>query len=81
MPVVSTLHADIPEVVLDGKSGLLSSETDLEGLTENLDRLVSTPTLWESMGAEGRAHVEAHYNIQTQVAKLESLYNRLLESA
>jgi colanic acid/amylovoran/stewartan biosynthesis glycosyltransferase WcaL/AmsK/CpsK len=81
MPVVSTLHADIPEVVLDGKSGLLSPERDLERLVENLDRVVSTPTLWDAMGAEGRAHVEAHYNIQTQVRLLENLYKRLLPAA
>jgi colanic acid/amylovoran biosynthesis glycosyltransferase len=81
MPVVSTLHADIPEVVLDGKSGLLSPERDLDRLVENLERAVSTPTLWDAMGAEGRAHVEAQYNIHTQVRILENLYMRLLRAA
>jgi colanic acid/amylovoran biosynthesis glycosyltransferase len=58
MPVLSTRHADIPEVVVDGKSGLLSPEGDLETLAANLMQLIRSPALWEPMGAAGRAHVE-----------------------
>jgi colanic acid/amylovoran biosynthesis glycosyltransferase len=80
MPVVSTHHADIPEVVMDGQSGLLSPERDLEGLTHNLTKLIVTPALWESMGAAGRAHVEKHHDLRTQAARLEDLYDRVLQS-
>ena len=74
MPIVSTRHADIPEIVLDGKSGLLSPENDLDALTWNLERLVADPDSWRAMGCAGRAHVEESHSIQTQVAKLESIY-------
>ncbi len=80
MPVVATTHADIPEVVVDGKTGLLSAEHDLNALTENLERLVMTPAMWEPMGTAGRAHVEQNYNVRIQVAKLEDLYDSLLQS-
>ena len=58
MPVLSTFHADIPEVVLDGKSGLLSPERDIEALTANLEFLVTHPEKWEEMGRQGRSHIE-----------------------
>jgi colanic acid/amylovoran biosynthesis glycosyltransferase len=77
MPIVSTRHADIPEVVLDGKSGLLSPEKDLDALTGNLQRLVADPDLWGPMGCAGRAHVEKNHSIQTQIAKLENIYESL----
>jgi colanic acid/amylovoran biosynthesis glycosyltransferase len=80
MPVLSTHHADIPEVVVDGKTGLLSPEYDLKTLTYNLTQLVLTPARWESMGAAGRAHIEEHHNLRTQAAKLEDLYDRVLQS-
>jgi colanic acid/amylovoran/stewartan biosynthesis glycosyltransferase WcaL/AmsK/CpsK len=80
MPVLSTHHADIPEVVVNGKTGLLSPEYDLKTLTCNLTQLILTPSRWESMGTAGRAHIEEHHNLRTQAAKLENLYDRVLQS-
>jgi len=36
MPIVSTFHCDIPEVVIDGESGFLVKEKDTDGLAERL---------------------------------------------
>jgi len=78
MPVVSTHHCDIPEVVVDGSTGYLSPERDVEALAANLDRLITAPAqVWEAMGSAARAHVEKHYNVRTQGARLEGLYERL----
>jgi colanic acid/amylovoran biosynthesis glycosyltransferase len=79
MPVISTRHCDIPEVVVDGRTGHLSAERDVEALTANLERLITAPaSVWETMGAAARAHIEKHYNVRTQVAHLEGLYERLV---
>jgi colanic acid/amylovoran biosynthesis glycosyltransferase len=75
MPILSTLHADIPEVVVDGKSGLLSPERDVDSLAENLERLVAEPALWEPMGRCGRRHVEENFDVRRQVARLEEIYS------
>jgi colanic acid/amylovoran biosynthesis glycosyltransferase len=37
MPVISTLHCDIPEVILDGESGYLVPERDVDGLRKLLN--------------------------------------------
>ena len=79
MPILSTLHADIPEVVVDGKSGLLSPERDVDSLAENLERLVAEPDLWEQMGRYGRRHVEENYDVRRQVARLEEIYSEVAE--
>lgn len=78
MPIVSTLHCDIPEVVVDGESGFLVQEKDTNGLAERLEHLINHPELWESMGKAGRKHVEEEFNIVKQAAKLESIYDSLL---
>jgi colanic acid/amylovoran biosynthesis glycosyltransferase len=75
LPVVSTLHADIPEVVRDGLSGLLSPERDVEALAANLTTMALHPERWAEMGIAGRCHVEQGYEICQQVAKLETLYD------
>jgi colanic acid/amylovoran biosynthesis glycosyltransferase len=77
MPVLSTLHADIPEVVQDGRTGFLSSEADVDALAENLERLVVDPMLWEAMGRAGRRHVEANHNARVQAGRMEKVYDAL----
>lgn len=78
MPIVSTFHCDIPEVVVDGVSGFLVPEKDTDALAERLDYLITHPETWESMGRAGRSHIEAEFNIEQQAAKLEQHYDSLL---
>lgn len=77
MPVVSTYHCDIPEVLLDGKSGFLVPERDIHALTERLEYLVNHHEIWENMGLAGRRHIEKEYNVVKQVEKLEGIYRGL----
>jgi colanic acid/amylovoran biosynthesis glycosyltransferase len=78
LPVVATRHADIPEYVIDGESGLLAPERDVDGLTDRIVHLVDHPDQWAAMGQAGRQHVEANYNAVTQAARLESIYDELV---
>lgn len=78
VPVVATTHCDIPEAVLEGKTGLLAPERDPDALAERLEWLVERPELWEGFGAAGRKHVEAEYNIKRQGGELEKIYDRVL---
>ena len=74
MPVVATRHCDIPQIVLDGRSGLLAGEKDVDGLAALLARICASPQTWEAMGRAGRAHVEKEFDIRKQVKALERLY-------
>lgn len=74
LPIISTQHADIPEVVGNGTSGLLSPEGDDDALTRNLQWLLDHPDLWPEMGATGRRRVEISFNAKLQATKLEALY-------
>jgi len=72
LPIISTQHSGIPELVQDGISGYLVPERDVDALAEKLDYLIEHPELWSSMGLAGRAFVEEHYNI-------DKLNDRLIE--
>jgi colanic acid/amylovoran biosynthesis glycosyltransferase len=78
MPVVSTLHADIPYVTVPGKSAILVQERDVTGLNAALSHLLNHPEAWEEMGRAGRAHIESYHNIVHEVSALEDKYFRLL---
>ncbi|NEO25169.1 glycosyltransferase, partial [Moorena sp. SIO4A5] len=58
MPIVSTKHCDIPEVIIDGVTGLLAEERDVEGLVTHLQHLVAHPKQWYDLVQAGRKHIE-----------------------
>lgn len=78
LPVVSTLHCDIPAVTVPGESALLVPERDGRALADALGTLLDDPGRWEAMGRAGRGHVEAHHDISIEAAGLEDRYFALL---
>jgi colanic acid/amylovoran biosynthesis glycosyltransferase len=78
LPVVGTVHADIPEVTLNGQSAILVNERDAQGIEEAVERLLRHPETWASMGAAGREHVNRHFRIEDQASRLEGLYDEIL---
>ena len=78
LPVVSTYHGGIPELVEDGKSGFLVPERDAEALAEKLSYLIEHPELWTQMGKEGREFVLQHYNLERINDDLMNIYLSLV---
>jgi len=64
MPVVSTTHSGISELVEHGVNGLLAPEHDVEALTTHLEALLHHPEGWGAMGAAGRRKVENEYDME-----------------
>ncbi len=80
LPVVSTLHADIPEVVEHGRSGLLSPEYDDEALARNLYWMLSNRSQWDRFAEAARERMEREFDAAKQVSKTEDLYLQLIGS-
>jgi colanic acid/amylovoran biosynthesis glycosyltransferase len=78
MPVVSTRHCDIPGVILDGETGLLADERDVDGLYDKLRWLSANPDSWRSMLDKGRVHLEASFDAHKQGKKLADIYRQII---
>lgn len=76
LPVVSTAHAGIADVVEHEVSGLLGAEHDVETMAANMVRLLRDPALAGAMGRAGRARVEGHHRVEVQVAGLQSILEK-----
>ena len=74
LPVVSTLHNGIPEGVIDGKTGYLVPEKDIEALTMAIEKLIAEPDRWAEMGRAGREYVNSRYEMKTLINQLTRLY-------
>jgi colanic acid/amylovoran biosynthesis glycosyltransferase len=77
MPIISTTHCDIPEVVKHGETGLLAPERDVEGLINHLRQFIQNPQLFYEMGKNGRLHMEQAYNAPQQSQLLANFYYQL----
>jgi glycosyltransferase involved in cell wall biosynthesis len=70
LPVVATRHAGIPDVVIDGQTGLLVDERDVAGMAGAMLRVIDEPALAARLGAAGRERVSAHFSMDRSLERL-----------
>jgi glycosyltransferase involved in cell wall biosynthesis len=81
LPVVSTRHAGIPEVVVEGETGLLVDEGDVEGMAREMLRLLRDPAYAAALGKAGHRRVRAHFSSARCIERLWALMERGINSA
>ena len=74
LPVVASDIHGIPDVVMDGETGILTPARDVDAIADALTSLVNDRALRLRMGAGGRAFVQQHYRWQDNMALLDRLY-------
>jgi colanic acid/amylovoran biosynthesis glycosyltransferase len=79
LPVISTCHTGIPELVQDGESGFLVAERDVDGIADRLTHLMKHPETWPEMGQKGRKHIEEFNNLDRQNDRLIDIYQLLMD--
>jgi colanic acid/amylovoran biosynthesis glycosyltransferase len=79
MPVISSWHSGIPELVKDGSSGLLTGEGDVDAIVEALTRLAHEPDLAERLGVRARRVIETDWDSRRLAEQLRGRYRALLE--
>ena len=75
LPVVATRHSGIPEIVIDGETGRLVPERDVEALARAIAGLHASRRTWGELAARGRAHVEREYDIERLNDRLVVLFD------
>jgi colanic acid/amylovoran biosynthesis glycosyltransferase len=78
LPVVSTRHSGIPELVQHERSGLLVAERDVPGLSAALETMIESSEAWPEMGRAGRDWVVAEFDMNHLVLRLHDHYRALM---
>lgn len=78
VPVVSTRHAGIPDVVIDGETGLLVDEHDVNGMAKAMLKLLEDRELAVAMGEKGRKFMLENFSRQKHLNLLSRI---VLETA
>lgn len=73
LPVVSTIHAGIPEAISDEETGLLVPEGDTEGMANRILRLANDQKIRQELGQAGRRRVARDFSWSDRREKLRSI--------
>ena len=73
LPIISTRHAGIPEVVKDGLTGLLTAERDIEEMARAMRSLAENRAMPLELGNRGRLAIVKNFSMQAAQSFLEEL--------
>jgi glycosyltransferase involved in cell wall biosynthesis len=77
LPVLATRVSAVPEVVVDGETGLLVPPSDAEALAEGFGRLAADPSACKRLGAAGRARVRERFGLDRMVEETLAIYREV----
>jgi len=78
LPVVSTKITGIPELVLDGETGILVPANDVANMANALEKLYNDPNLCLAMGKRGKNWVAEEFTLENNGKKLVALFERFV---
>ena len=76
--IVGAETGGIPDMIEDGKTGLLIQPRDAQSLKEGLNRLLADEELCRRLGAQAREKVKREFSIEDNMEKLLTVYKAVL---
>ena len=76
--IVATCVNEIPEILSDGESGLLSPAEDPEGMARAFVMLATDPALRARLGRRARLEAEQRHSLDAVVDAYQQLYESCL---
>ncbi|MGY5847675.1 glycosyltransferase [Salegentibacter sp. HM20] len=73
LPVISTYHAGIPDVITNNETGFLVPEHDVQGMTKAMLTLLKDPTLAKEMGDRGKKNISMNFNMKSHLETINKL--------
>ena len=80
-PVVATNAGGVPEIVVDGETGLLVAPEDPAALAGAVDALLGDPARAARLGTAGRRRAGSTFSLASHVAAVERVYRDALGAA
>lgn len=81
LPVVATRHAGIVDAVVDGSTGFLVEERDIDGMAGRLIKLLQDKELAQRMGQNARQHIQKNFSIRRHLDCIDGLVSKAREKS
>ena len=79
LPIVSTYHAGIPDVVLHENTGYLVQEQDVEGMALYIIKVAENRDEAKKMGQAGRLRVQENFKLERHIKALNQIFIKTVE--
>jgi glycosyltransferase involved in cell wall biosynthesis len=73
LPVIATKHAGIPDVIVDGVTGLLCDEHDVNQMAAYMLQMLDNADYAQQLGAAGKVHVLERYSMKRHIQVLQDI--------
>ena len=77
-PIVATQVGSVPEIVINGETGLLVQPGEVDSLTEALKVLIGDKVERQRLGTNGFDLVSTRYSFDQTIARYMALYDSAL---
>jgi glycosyltransferase involved in cell wall biosynthesis len=78
VPIITTRVLGLPEIIPEGKNGILVNPRDVQGLADAVRVLLTDDELATTMGREGLRLVETSFSLQQMIERTGQVYRELL---
>jgi glycosyltransferase involved in cell wall biosynthesis len=79
IPSIATRHDGIPEVVLDGETGLLAEEGDIEQYAKHMVALATDPALAQRLGDAAYQRIITHFTEENSLTGLHEILKNIVQ--
>ncbi len=80
LPVIASNVGGVPEIVLDGRTGLLVPPGDAVALAEGIQRMLQNPALAAEFGLAGRRRFEQLFTSEAMISGTLGVYRQIVEA-
>ena len=81
LPVLSTRHAGIPDVIVDQHTGFLVEEHDVDGMARSMKSVLEDPGRARAMGQRGAEHIATNFSLDRHIRAIDEIIAEVLEPA
>lgn len=79
LPVISTKHAGICDVIIDGETGFLVAEHDVDAMAEKMILLLENIGLAEKLGINGKERIKTNFTLKKHLSVIDNLIEKIIK--
>lgn len=81
LPVISTYHAGIPDVVIHGETGFLVNESDVTAMAYFMVKILESHSEAKKMGEAGRKRIRENFTMEKHISIIQKVLLEAVEKA